>query len=121
MLEVMDGVANRSNHVDIIAIVKRLAIKMCIILKTHTQEQKVKDIIIPSLQDSIVVDGNRKNGLQSVPLYLRLSNVAGADLKAERLQSAFTRMLGYPLTSMRSAIRCLQKGDREEEIFGRLS
>ena len=106
MLEVMDGVARISNHEDVIAIVKRLAIKMGIISKTHNQDQKVKDIIVYSLQDSIVVDGNCNNGLQSVPLYLRLSNVAGADFKAELLQSTFPRMLGSSLTYMRAAIHC---------------
>ena len=116
----MDGFANRSNHEDVIAIFKRLAIKMVIISKTHTQEQKVKDIIVSSLQDSIMVDGNRNNGLQYVPLYLQQSNVAGADLKAEHLPFLFAMMLGSSLTSTRDAIHCCQNEDREEGIFGRL-
>ena len=110
MIEAMDRVASRSNHEDVIAIVKCLAIKMGIISKNHTQEQKVKDIIISSLQDSILIDGNRKNGIQSVPLYLRLYNVAGANLKAERLQSAFAIMLGSSLFSNRATIHCQKCG-----------
>ena len=61
--EEMYGVASRYNHENVIAIVKCLAIKMVIISKTHTQEQKVKDNILSSMQDSIVVYGNRNNGL----------------------------------------------------------
>ena len=121
MIEMMDGAARISNHEDVNAIVKRLAIKMVIISRAHTQDQKVNDIIVSSLQDSIVFDGNRNNGLQSVPLYLRLSNVADANLKAKCLQSEFIRMLGSLLISMRAVIHCQQKEDRGETVFGRLS
>ena len=110
MLEVMDRVTNRSKHEDVITIVKRIAIKMGIISKSHTQEQKLKDIIVSSFQVSIVFDGNRNNGLQYVTLYLWISNVDGSNLKAERLQYGLTRMLGSSLFSIRSAINCSTKG-----------
>ena len=68
-----------------------------------------------------MVDDNQNNGIQSVTLYLQISNVDGADLKAEHLQSVFVRMLGSSLTSMRVVIHCRQKEDRGEAIFFSLS
>ena len=67
MLEVMDRVTNRSKHEDVITIVKRIAIKMGIISKSHTQEQKLKDIIVSSFQVSVVFDAIVTMGYSMLP------------------------------------------------------